>query len=40
MEKWDQTESAEIPDKGVIRKPLGLPSGYNYKEQETNLDLE
>ena len=40
MEKWDQTESAEIPDKWVIRKPPGLPSGVNYKEQETNLDLE
>ena len=40
MEKWDQTESTEIPVKGVIRKPPGLPSGDNYKEQETNLDLE
>ena len=28
IEKWDQTDSPEIPDKGVdIRNPLGLPSG-------------
>ena len=31
MEKWDQTESSEIPDRGETSEIPGLPSGIQVR---------